>query len=110
MKKADFDERMNILNVIYAEQAQSRPWVRFLDSRSVLSTDGGGYQAYLPDGSGEDELARNADGIHLTRFGGDRLSAATLDLLDDAVAESSGGGAPAGEPEESSSSGTDPGN
>jgi hypothetical protein len=98
MKKADFDERMNILNVIYAEQAKSRPWVRFLDSRAVLSTDGGSYQAYLPDGSGEDELARNPDGIHLTRFGGDRLSAATLDLLDQAIAEGRSGGAPAGAP------------
>jgi hypothetical protein len=109
MKKADFDERMNILNVIYAEQAQSRPWVRFLDSRAVLSTDGGGYQAYLPGGSGEDELARNPDGIHLTRFGGDRLSAATLDLLDDAVAEGMGG-TPASDPEEGTSTPTDPGN
>lgn len=87
MKKADFDERMAILNGIYTEQAAGRPWVRFLDSREVLSVDGG-YDAYLPDGSGEDELARNNDGIHLTRFGGDRLADATLDLLDDAVAES----------------------
>jgi hypothetical protein len=113
MKKADYDERMDILNVIYADQARRRPWVRFLDSATVLSTDGG-YQAYLPDGSGKDELARNSDGIHLTRFGGDRLADATLDLLDDAVAEGAGGGEagqdPAGDPEQGSPTSAAPGN
>lgn len=93
MKKADFDERMQILNVIYAEQAATRPWVRFLDSRAELSVDGG-YDAYLADGSGKDELARNTDGIHLTRFGGDLLADATLELLDTTIAEATGG--PAG--------------
>jgi hypothetical protein len=92
MKKADFDERMDILNRIYAEQAATRPWVRFLDSESVLSVDGG-YDAYLPDAAGKDVPARNTDGIHLTRFGGDRLADATLTVLDEAIAESTGSAA-----------------
>jgi hypothetical protein len=97
MKKADFDERMAILNGIYAEQATTRPWVRFLDSDGVLSVDGG-YDAYLPDASGKDVLARNNDGIHLTRFGGDRLSDATFLVLDQAVTESTGRSAEAPRP------------
>lgn len=86
MRKAEFSERMDIVDQIYAEEALKRPWVRFLDSRPVLSADGGSsYQATLPDGSGGQQQARQSDGIHLTRFGGDVLAEATLELLDEHI-------------------------
>lgn len=86
MRKAEFSERMDIVDQIYAEEALKRPWVRFLDSRKVLSVDGGtSYQATLPDDSGTHQPARQSDGIHLSRFGGDVLADAALALLDEQI-------------------------
>jgi hypothetical protein len=76
MRDDGFDERMGVLNDIYAEEAEGRPWVRFLDSRPVLSPDGEGYQVE----SGGTTL-RQTDGIHLSRAGADALAAAVLDLV-----------------------------
>lgn len=82
MRKAEFSERMDILDEIYRSEASRRPWIRFVDSRPVLAPEGGGYSAYLPDGDGRPQLARQADGIHLSRFGADRLADAALAVLD----------------------------
>ncbi|MEJ7585204.1 MAG: DUF459 domain-containing protein [Acidimicrobiales bacterium] len=82
MRDGDFDERMGILDEIYQGEAASRPWVRFLDSRVVLAPEGGGFAAYLPGEDGQPNLARQGDGIHLTRYGGDRLADATLAVID----------------------------
>lgn len=86
MREAGFDERMGVLDEIYAEEAESRPWVRFLDSRPVLSPDGAGYQA----ASGDTSL-RQGDGIHLDRGGADLLAEAVFALIDE-VRSSAGGG------------------
>jgi hypothetical protein len=86
MRSADFDQRMQILDGIYASEAKTRPWIRFVDSRPVLSGEDGGYAAYLPDAGGQPELARQGDGIHLSRFGAERLAAAVFDAIDDELA------------------------
>lgn len=78
MRDAGFDARMGVLDEIYAEEAAARPWVRFLDSRPLLSPDGDGYQA-----SAGDVSLRQGDGIHLDRGGADVLAAAVLDLVDE---------------------------
>jgi lysophospholipase L1-like esterase len=86
MRDAGFDERMGVLDTIYEEEAAARPWVRFLDSRPVLSPDGGGYQATTADGTS----LRQGDGIHLDRGGADLLAEAIFSLVDEV--RSSGGG------------------
>lgn len=78
MGESGFDERMGVLDAIYEEEAAARPWVRFLDSRPVLSPDGDGYQAQADDGT----ALRQSDGVHLERGGADLLSTAILDLVD----------------------------
>ena len=78
MEDPGFDERMGVLDEIYASEAESRPWVRFLDSRPVLSPDGDGFQAAVGDTS-----LRQPDGIHLDRGGADRLAEAVLALVDE---------------------------
>ena len=93
MRSAEFDERMHILNEIYRSEAASRPWVRFVDSGPVLAPPTGGYAAYLPGSDGQPQLARSGDGIHLTRFGANRLAAAVLDRLDQELAGHAGVGA-----------------
>lgn len=82
MRDSGFDARMGVLNGIYEEEASARPWIRFLDSRTVLSPAGDGYQA--ADG---DTSLRQGDGVHLDRPGADRLAAAILDLIDEEITE-----------------------
>jgi hypothetical protein len=86
MRDAGFDARMAVLDDIYAEEAESRPWVHFLDSRPVLSPDGDGYQA--TDG---DVALRQSDGIHLDRGGAAALADAVLDVVEERVVEPAGG-------------------
>lgn len=77
MRSAGFDGRMSVLNDIYASEAEGRPWVRFFDSRPVLSPAGQGFQA----SDGDDSL-RQGDGIHLDRAGSARLAAAVLEVVE----------------------------
>jgi hypothetical protein len=84
---ASFSERMARLDTIYSEEAATRPWIRFFDTRALFANASGGYEAYLPDDSGQPKLMRQADGIHLSRAGGDRLASAVLLLLDAEIAE-----------------------
>ncbi len=101
MRSEEFDERQMILNGIYKEEAAKRPWVHFVDSGPVLAPPGGGYAAYLPGGDGEPKLARASDGIHLSRFGADRLADAVFQAFDAELAKAD---AAAATPSHSSSS------
>lgn len=82
MRDAGFDERMGVLDAIYAEEAEGRPWVRFLDTREILSPDGDGYQAT----DGKTSL-RQSDGIHLDRAGADLVADAVLERIEELVIE-----------------------
>jgi hypothetical protein len=77
MRSGSFSEKMRDLDVIYRREAARRPAVTFVDSTPVLGDDDGGWTPYLP-GSGGRTLARQADGIHLSRAGGDRLADVVL--------------------------------
>ncbi|MBI2709951.1 MAG: DUF459 domain-containing protein [Actinobacteria bacterium] len=99
MRSSSFDRRQGVLDGIYADEAKKRPFVRFVDSRPVLSPAGGGYTAYLPDGKGGQALARQGDGVHLSLFGADVLATAVQKVIDADVpgrAPSPPGGAPPG--------------
>src|SRR5690606_12367844 len=80
-RSADYSARMEGLNEIYQEAASSRPWVRYLPLWDLFADTDGSYNAYLPDGDGTVELMRQADGIHLSRAGGDRAANAILDAI-----------------------------
>lgn len=77
MRSASFSGKMRDLDAIYRREASRRPAVTFVDSTPVLGDDDGGWTPYLP-GSGGQTLARQADGIHLSRAGGDRLAGVVL--------------------------------
>ena len=40
MGDQQFSDRMGVLDDIYRTEAASRPWIRYLDSRPVLSAPG----------------------------------------------------------------------
>jgi hypothetical protein len=77
MRDGGFSAKMRALDAIYREEASSRPAVTFVDSTGVLGGPDGGWTPYLPGSDGR-TLARQADGIHLSRAGGDRLAAVVL--------------------------------
>jgi hypothetical protein len=104
MRSGEFDERQTILNSIYRDEASKRPWVHFVDSGPVLSPPGGGYAAYLPGGDGQSQLARASDGIHLSRFGADRLADAVFQAFDAVLAKANGDRSGQGAPLNSSNS------
>lgn len=81
MRDPGFDERMGVLDAIYAEEAEARPWVEFLDSRSVLSPDADGFQATDADG----DALRQSDGIHLDRAGAALLADAVVAAVTESV-------------------------
>ncbi len=93
MRDKGFSERETILDGIYRDEASRRPWIRFVDTRSIFSPDGRTYTAYLPGSQGTPVLMRKEDGIHLTRAGGDRLADAVLALVDAEISKAGPPGA-----------------
>jgi len=55
------------INTVVQAEAQSRPWVHYLDIWAMFTDGNGGYAAFLPDASGELVRVRQEEGIHLTR-------------------------------------------
>jgi lysophospholipase L1-like esterase len=75
MRSATFDARMRQLDGVVEATLSGRAGVIFSDTRAVLATPSGAYADALPDASGELQLVRATDGIHLTWTGSDRLAA-----------------------------------
>lgn len=92
MRSEEFSEKMRALDAIYRAEARRRPAVTFVDSTPVLGDTHGGWTPYLPGSDGQ-TLARQADGIHLSRAGGDRLADVVLGRVR-ALWENGSGGEP----------------
>jgi hypothetical protein len=86
MRNSDFSARMARLDEIYASEAATRPWIKFVDTRPLFADANGNYSAYLPDDSGAPALMRQQDGVHLSRAGGDRLAERVFATLDAEIA------------------------
>jgi hypothetical protein len=86
VRSSAFTAHLGMLDEIYASEAATRPWIRFLDTRPMFVDAAGQYSAYLPGDDGVPALMRQPDGIHLTRAGGDRLARAVLEALDREIA------------------------
>jgi hypothetical protein len=80
MRDGTYAAKMRELNDVYRREAADRPAVRFVDTARILGGEDGGWTPYLP-GSGGQRLARQPDGIHLSRAGGDHLAKTVLDLV-----------------------------
>jgi hypothetical protein len=72
---------MDLVAHIDWQQAQSRPWVRYVDTWVYFSDAQLQYQHYLPTAAGTSVGLRQADDIHMSDLGGTRLSWVVLDDL-----------------------------
>jgi hypothetical protein len=69
------------LNHIYWSEAQTRPWVVYVDSWSYFAGANGAYSPSLEFADGEVKKVRASDNIHLNVEGADRLAWAVLGRL-----------------------------
>ena len=81
MRGDGFDSRMRQLNDLYRSEAGRRPGVKYLDLRSLFTDESGNYARYLPNSSGKLTDVRLTDGVHLSHWGGEWLSALLLDEI-----------------------------
>jgi hypothetical protein len=82
MSSASLGASMRTLNGIYEAQAARHPGVVYVDSWALFSGPNGRYSAFLPNGSGRQELVRQPDGVHLTAAGDVRLARHVIDVLE----------------------------
>ena len=78
MKSDSLAAAMRTVNAIFRGQALAHPGVLYVDPWVALAGPRGRYAAYLPNASGQEELVRAADGVHLTAAGGARLAASVF--------------------------------
>jgi hypothetical protein len=82
MRDDGFDGRADIMNDIYRDAAETRPWVTYLDTDPVFGDDDGEYVERKPDASRDLVDLRQADGVHFSQPGATRLARVMLDLID----------------------------
>ena len=74
MKRDSFDGRMMLINGV-VEARMRALGVPYIETVGLTSNAEGGYEAYLPSGSGRRVLMRAGDGIHMSMAGYLRMSA-----------------------------------
>lgn len=88
MRDADFDARIDIIDDVYEQEAEDRPWIRIVDTAPLFGTADGSYADALPGADGSVADLRQGDGIHLSREGADLLATHVLGLIDDELSRS----------------------
>jgi hypothetical protein len=78
MRQEGFDHRMQLLNNLYQAEAAERDRVQYVDLRGLFTDSSGNYSRYLPDNAGKLVDVRLTDGVHLSHWGGEWLSALLL--------------------------------
>ena len=81
MRDPLYRSRISMMDHIYQAEARKHPGVTYIPTWSLFTDKKGSYADYLRDATGGLVLMRAADGIHLTRAGGDRMAQAVLDVI-----------------------------
>jgi hypothetical protein len=84
MDDPSFSATMETLNSVYSQQAADHAGVTYFSSWAVFTDASGGYAAELPDGSGQEVLMRDPDGVHLAYGGMARLATAIISPMESA--------------------------
>jgi hypothetical protein len=74
-------QNMRMINRLFRAEAPRHAGVLFVDSWKLFAGPGGSYSAYLPSSSGQQQLVRTSDGIHLTAAGLDRLASEIMRVM-----------------------------
>ena len=82
MKDGWLSGQMDMLNRIYREEAEQRPWVKYVDTWVIFADERGKYTAYL-ERDGEEVLVRNPDGVHFVRDGAEIAAEKILEVVFD---------------------------
>ena len=82
MEDGGLSRAMERLNVIYREEAEKRPWVRYFDMWQLFQDENGKYDSHIRDDDGEVKEMRHPDGVHLVREGGEFAARRILDLIE----------------------------
>jgi len=85
MADPSFGELMRRQNDLYREASDGNARVTYLDTWALFAGPDGRYAPYLPDASGRPAPMRQADGIHLSVAGAERLAGAVKTELERAV-------------------------
>ena len=88
MRDADFDARIDVIDDVYEQEAEGRPWIQIVDTTPLFGTADGTYADALPGPDGAVADLRQTDGIHLSRDGADLLADHLLGLLGDELSPS----------------------
>jgi hypothetical protein len=82
MQSGDLSAKMLDLNTIVQQQAAlQKPPVSFISSWSLLGNPPGTYSAFITNSSGQEVNVRTPDGTHLTPAGGEVLSQAVINYM-----------------------------
>lgn len=79
--RPDLNAAIPGMNRIFAEEAEQRPWVVYVDAWSLTTDANGDYAEALPDESGAWRTIRTGDGVHFTSEGGRRLALGVIAAL-----------------------------
>jgi hypothetical protein len=85
MREAGFDGRAQVMNSIYRDEAEGRPWMTYFDTVPIFGDDEGRFVERLPNRNGDLVDLRQEDGIHLSSPGAERLARALLDRIDEEI-------------------------
>lgn len=66
-------KNMDMMNYIFATEAQKRPWVKYFDTWPYFAGADGQYAVSLPSADGSEHVMRAKDGVHFSLAGGNRM-------------------------------------
>jgi hypothetical protein len=81
VKSPTFQPRVDMLNAIYASEAEAHDGVTFVPTHDLFAGPDGTYSEYLPDASGDTVDMRLNDGVHFTTAGAQRLADVVFPLI-----------------------------
>jgi hypothetical protein len=75
----------DLLNHIYWSEAETRPWITYIDSWPYFADGNGNYADRLPGADGSLNGLRQADGVHWSKWGADRIAWEVLEVMEEHV-------------------------
>ncbi len=82
MADGEYDARVQRINAVQRREAIQRRQVSYVEAYSLFQDEAGEFARELPDESGNLVVVRQADGIHFTRDGADRLARHVLTIIE----------------------------